>query len=356
MNSRPTTPSIPATGDLADLLACPPHLLDVTLDQLRTLLVVRETGAALPAARALNREQSSVAKQLDTLNRIFRAVAGESLVVKQGRGQDMLFTPTGQAVAQLADASLTDWLSGVQDWRRRLGRTIAVGTTEFTLEFLGRVWQRIEPQFAALEVDLKVRHVRTKDFWTALDSTAVDLILGGLATTAGGLDVPDRYEFVEWHREGLALLTNMTTRELPVPTVDRDRFAHLPLLVPSGGVITDFVARWFGPEWHERLNVVATIDDVYYGLALLRSDLVRGCMIASRSIAQGATDGRLPGKRDFRVIELADDFQPRLELVSGAFARAADRKKYTSAHPINLLWDALTQEASALDRTDWGRM
>ena len=355
MNVPKKSPSIPATGHLADLLACPPHLLDLTLDQLRTLLVVRETGAALPAARALGREQSSVAKQLDTLNRIFRQVAGETLVVKQGRGQDTLFTPTGQAVAELATASLAGWLAGVQDWRRRLGRTLAVGTTEFTLEFLGRVWPRIELQFASLEVDLKIRHVRTKDFWTALDSTAVDLILGGLATTAGTLDVPDRYEFIEWHREGLALLTNLTVRELPIPTVDRDRFARIPLLVPSGGVITDFLARWFGPEWHERLDVVATIDDVYYGLALLRSGLVHGCMIASRSVAQGATDGRLPGKRDFRVIELADDFQPRLELVSGAFARAADRKKYAAAHPINLLWEALRQEASAPDRTDWGR-
>jgi DNA-binding transcriptional LysR family regulator len=350
------TPSTPATGHLAELLACPPHLLDLTLDQLRTLLVVRESGAALPAARVLGREQSSVAKQLDTLNRIFRLVAGEALVIKQGRGQDMLFTPTGDAVAELADASLAGWLDGVQDWRRRLGRTLAVGTTEFTLDFLGRIWPRVELQFAALEVELKVRHVRTKDFWAALDSTSVDLILGGLATSVGTLDVPDRYEFAEWHREGLVLLTNLTVRELPLAVVDRDRFARIPLLVPSAGVITDFLARWFGPEWHERLDIVATIDDVYYGLALLRSGLARGCMIASRSIAEGATDGRLPGRRDFRLIELADDFKPRLELVSGAFARAGDRQKYKAAHPINLLWDALRQEASVPGRTDWGWM
>ena len=51
---------VPATGALADLLACPPPLLDVTLDQLRTLLTVRETGSPLAAARILGREHSSL--------------------------------------------------------------------------------------------------------------------------------------------------------------------------------------------------------------------------------------------------------------------------------------------------------
>ena len=93
---------VPATGALADLLACPPPLLDVTLDQLRTLLAVREAGSPLAAARILGREHSSVRKQLDTLNRTFQQLCGEALVVKQGRGQDYLFTPTGDAMAQIA--------------------------------------------------------------------------------------------------------------------------------------------------------------------------------------------------------------------------------------------------------------
>ena len=42
---------VPATVALADLLACPPPLFDVTLDQLRTLLAVSEAGSPLAAAR-----------------------------------------------------------------------------------------------------------------------------------------------------------------------------------------------------------------------------------------------------------------------------------------------------------------
>ena len=69
------------------------ELLDTTFDQLRTLLVVAETGSALQAARILGREQSSVQKQLDTLNRNFQQMCGELLVLRQGRGQPFLFRP-----------------------------------------------------------------------------------------------------------------------------------------------------------------------------------------------------------------------------------------------------------------------
>jgi hypothetical protein len=145
----------------------------------------------------------------------------------------------------------------------------------------------------------------------------------------------------------LALLTNLTSRELALPAVDHDRLVDIPLLIPSSGVITDFLARWYGPDYRDLLHVVAVVDDVYYGLALLRSGLTRGCMIASRTIAESAMDGRLPGRSDFRVIEFGDGFVPHLELVSGVFGRAGDRKNYKSDHPINLLWQAFAREAAA---------
>src|SRR5262249_10801715 len=117
-------------------------LLDTTFDQLRTLLLVADTGSAQQAARLLGREQSSVQKQLDTLNRNFQRMCGELLVKKQGRGQPFLFTPSGQSFVDLVRATLGSWQAAINDARRRLGQTIAVGTTEFTLGLLGRVWQR----------------------------------------------------------------------------------------------------------------------------------------------------------------------------------------------------------------------
>jgi DNA-binding transcriptional LysR family regulator len=321
-----------------------PGLLETTFDQLRTLLLVAETGSALRAARMLGREQSSVQKQMDTLNRNFQQMCGELLVIKQGRGQPFLFTPSGQQFVDLARATLGTWQASVNDARRRLGHTIAVGTTEFTLAFLGRVWQRVQDEFASREIELKVLHVRTKDAFTRLDANEVDLMCGGLASTAGRAEVPDQYDFLEWHREGLVLLTNLSRRELPLKAVGVDRLSSVPLVIPYGGVIVDFLKRWYGTDFRNRLTVVATIDDIYYGLALLRSGMAYGCMIVSEAIGRAAVEGRLPGSPDSRLIAFAEDFDPMLELVTGVFARKGERQQYESAHPLNVLWHAFDEE------------
>ncbi|MQS38426.1 LysR family transcriptional regulator [Streptomyces katsurahamanus] len=334
-------------GFRADLISCSPDLLDLTWDQLRTLIVVREAGTALAAAKVLGREQSSVQKQLDILNRNFQALTGELLVVKQGRGRDFLFTPAGLEVVERARATFADWLQGIADSRRRLGSTLTVGTTEFTLGFLGRVWERVAPQLLEREVELKVVHVRTRDFWKRLDSNQVDLLCGGLAADAAAERVAPEYDFLEWHREGLALLTNLPVRELAARTVGVDRLRSLPLVIPSRGVITDFVERWYGPDFRSQLQIAAEIDDIYYGLALLRSRMTYGCMLCARSIGEAAADGRLPTSEDFRLIDFADDFDPMLQLVSGVFARKGERETYDASHPLNILWDAFRDEAAS---------
>ncbi|MEU6487304.1 LysR family transcriptional regulator [Streptomyces sp. NPDC046887] len=349
MTSLPSGPlKVPGPeGFRADLLACSPGFLDLTWDQLRTLIVVRETGTALAAAKVLGREQSSVQKQLDILNRNFQALTGELLVVKQGRGRDLLFTPTGLEVVERARATFAHWLQGIADSRRRLGSTLTVGTTEFTLGFLGRVWERVAPQLLEREVELKVVHVRTRDFWKHLDSNQVDLLCGGLAADVASERVAPEYDFLEWHREGLALLTNLPVRELAAKTVGVDRLRRLPLVIPSRGVITDFVERWYGPDFRSQLQITAEIDDIYYGLALLRSRMTYGCMLCARSIGEAAVDGRLPTGEGFRLIDLADDFAPVLQLVSGVFARRGERETYDASHPLNILWDAFRDEAAS---------
>jgi DNA-binding transcriptional LysR family regulator len=319
-------------------------LLDITFDQLRTLLLVADTGSALRAARMLDREQSSVQKQLDTLNRNFQQMCGEVLVIKQGRNRPFLFTPSGLQFVDLARATLGQWHAAINDARHRLGQTITVGTTEFTLAFLGRVWPRVEEDFASREIEVKIRHVRTKEAFSQLEANQVDLMCGGLASTAGRAEVPEQYDFLEWHREGLVLLTNLPRRELPVKAVGVDRLLQVPLVIPTGGVIVDFLRRWYGLEFHERLTIVATIDDIYYGLALLRSRMAYGCMIVSEAIGSAAVQGQLPGGPDFRTVAFADDFDPMLELVTGVFARKGERQQYEPAHPLNVLWNAFDEE------------
>jgi hypothetical protein len=141
------------------------------------------------------------------------------------------------------------------------------------------------------------------------------------------------------------LLTNLPKRELPVPAVSVDRLPGVPLIVPStGGVIVDFLRRWYGSDFRSRLTIVATIDDIYYGLGLMRSKMAYGCMLTSVGIALAAVDGRLPGGPDLRFVNLGPDFDPMMELVTGTFARRGERSAFDASHPLNLLWQAFADE------------
>jgi DNA-binding transcriptional LysR family regulator len=338
--SGPVTVS-PA-GAFAELLASPTQLLDVTMDQLRTLLAVREAGSPLRAARLLDREHSSVRKQLDTLNRVFHQVCGEALVVKQGRGRDYLFTPTGEAVAGIAAKSFADWLAGITDRRRKLGATVTVATTEFTVDFLAQVWPEV---FTRREIQLDIAHVRTRDFWTQLDAKDVDLVCGSVAAAPGDDPGLANYDVIEWHREDLALVTNLSGRELPMTAVGQHRLPEVPLLAPSAGLVAEFLRRWYGPDFQTRLTIVASVDSIYYGLALLRSRLVHGALICARAAADAAIDGRLPGGPGLRLVPLAGDYDPPLQLLAGIFARKGERQHYDDTHPLNLLWNAFAAHA-----------
>ncbi|MEU4806351.1 LysR family transcriptional regulator [Actinosynnema sp. NPDC023587] len=320
------------------MLDVPPHLLDLSLDQLRTLAVVRIAGSAQRAAKALGREQSSVQKQLDNLNGTAVRLVGEALVLKQGRGKDYAFTPSGHEVVELAIEHLRGWSERVHHTRRRVGSTISVGTTEFTVQFLGTVWPGLRTEFESRGVQLRIEHVRTRDLWARLDAKHVDLVVGSLAVEHDQPVTLD-YDFIEWHRERVALLTNLNTRELPDTPVSSETLRDLPLLVPSAGLLAQFLGRWYGPDYRGTLNVVADIDSLNYGLTLLDNELLHGCMLTTERVAHAAVTGTLPGT-NLRNIPLAHDYTPDLQIVTGIFARPGERDRYAHDHPLNLLWTA----------------
>jgi DNA-binding transcriptional LysR family regulator len=344
--------AVPETGDdseaaevLAALLGCPPEMLDVSLDQLRTLAVVHVTGTAQRAGRALGREQSSVQKQLDNLNKAATRLVGEALVVKQGRGKDFLFTPSGEEVVALARQTLLSWTDSLHHSRRRVGSTVTFGTTEFTVQFLGAVWPALRDDFERRGVQLNIEHVRTRDLWRKLDGKKVDLVCGSFAAEPGRPPTLD-YDFLEWHRERVALLTNLTARELPGTPVAAARLPDLSLLAPAAGLLAQFLVRWYGPDYRGVLHVIADIDSLNYGLNLLTSGLLHGCLLTTERVADAAIQGRLPGE-GLRKIDLADDYQPRLEIVTGILARKGERGRYAHDHPLNLLWNAFAEATPA---------
>ncbi|GAA2663537.1 MULTISPECIES: LysR family transcriptional regulator [Actinosynnema] len=339
---------LPAGNRLSRLLNTPPALLDTTFDQLRTLIAVYETKSALRAARALGREQSSVQKQIDTLNRNFRQLCGEPLVVKQGRGKDVLITPTGEALVELARTTLTEWLDSIHECRRKLGTTLTVGTTRFMLDSLAKAWDHVAEEFRVRDVELKVVHIRTKDIWTKLESKEVDIVCGSVVTPAGRTvaEAFGDFDVIDWRRGGLALLTNLPEDRLGA-SAGTGELPRLPLVVPSDGLIAEFLRGWFGPDYRSELDIAAEIDEIQYGMSLLRSGLVKGCMIVTSGLGVVAANNELREGSGLRVVELRNDRKPELERLVGVFARKDERAKFPADHPLNLLWAAFERERPA---------
>ncbi|AXK37801.1 LysR family transcriptional regulator [Streptomyces armeniacus] len=318
------------------------------MDQLRTLLAVYDTGTALSAARLLGREQSSVQKQLDTLNRNLGSLYGEPLVLKRGRGRNVRFTGTGEALVELARSTLNDWLDGMHANHHRLARTLSIGSTRYTLGYLLNAVELVNDGFEQDGVELKMSHVRTGDLLDRLRSGELDLACGSVLTTED--DEDDRladFEVLEWRRSGLSLVTNLDGPQLPGSRLGVTELPKVPLVVSSRGLISGFLKGWFGDEYRRTLNVAAEIDAVHYGFDLLRSGAVRGCMLVTEGIGEAVAEGWLPEASGLRTAELVDDSARRSRVLVGVFARRGERVRHGPDHPLSQLWDALARVDSS---------
>ena len=294
----------------------------------------------------LGREHSSVRKQLDSLNRTFQQICGEAAGRQAGpRRRTTCSRPPARPWPQIAAGMFASWLAGITERRRRLGATVTVATTEFTVDFLAQVWPSVAEQFTRREIELNIVHVRTRDFRAQLDAKDVDLVCGSIPASPRTRPRPRRLRRHRMapRRPGPAHQPP-GPRELPVEAVSQDRLPAIPLLAPAAGLIADFLRRWYGPGFRSQLHIVAEVDSIYYGLAVLRTGLVHGAMICAQAAAQAAIEGRLPGGPGLRAVPLATDFNPPLQLLAGIFARKGERELYDADHPLNLLWDAFNAQ------------
>jgi hypothetical protein len=71
-----------------------------------------------------------------------------------------------------------------------------------------------------------------------------------------------------------------------------------------------------------RVGRVLASPDAVSGV---NAGLLNGCLLTTRNVADAVIEGRLPGGDGLRLVELADDYRPRLELVTGIVCRRHER-------------------------------
>jgi DNA-binding transcriptional LysR family regulator len=330
-----------------NLSALHKELRQLTFDQLRTLVLLARTGSALRTAALLDRDQSSVQKQLATLNKHFKEICGEPLArTPTGRGKALAFTRTGELVADLANSLFVTWLSALDEHRRRVGKSVSIGATAFILDFVPKAWDKLVKTLADAGIAMSVTQIHTKDVLTALrQDKELDLVLGGviMERTLQNLDHPD-YESLGWHREPFVLLTNYTKSLLPDEPVAPDTLRTLILILPDAGIIHDFLKRWFGDHYRAKLKVFPVTGDVPFSLSLLRSGSVKGCILVPEYLVKS----RSHYTKGLRVLKLSAPDLPDLHVVASILMRRGDREDKSEDHPLNLIWNVFVEEARKL--------
>ena len=319
--------------------------LKLTFDQLRTLVVVRQAETVAEAGRRLGRQQSSVQKQLDTLNEYFRSTCGEALVLQApGRGEPIVFTPTGEAVSAWARETLHDWHEGVTDRRRANDETVTIATTAFAIDVLGEFWPRIEEYARANDIEVFPRSVGTRDFLSALDDRTVDLVLGGRAKPRGEPLVDEEaYRYITLERHEVMLLTTQPELMRKGVQLTRKKLEDrsIRFILPRGGagLIPDLLTQWLGDSYEDKITVVAEIPDIHYGLALLHYDIVDGgTMVVLGTIKDRIDSGALRRPKGSQFVPVADELARVVESVGGLFARREVLESRPDDHPINHIW------------------
>lgn len=321
----------------AELRALPKEFLDISFDLLKDLILVHRLGSPNAAASSTGRQQTSVQRHLHPLNTAFKQLCGEQLSKKMGRGEDHVFTPTGEAVVAWSERLFHSWYWGIEAERARVGEKLRVATTAFTLPILGQLWglflERIETA-----VNPEFVQIRTAEFDRMLRKREVDLVLAGLPSFSGKYDVPTGFRFQPWNRETVQVLTNLPLDELPGTSVPGRELCFRKLVLPGVGFMRT-VAERLAKSYDFELRPAATISDVYYGVNALRFGLVKGCMLVTDTVgkwALNAVAGDVQPPTPYRLRVLSLETKDKAEVVAGLFGREEDAR--VADHPLHIFW------------------
>jgi len=318
-------------------------LLSLTLDQLSTFSVICEKKSIRHAALAIGRDQSSVEKQLQTMDRNFEKVINERLVLKpKQRGAKLHLTRAGMNVCSLAQNILltaADAATGLQKLQQNY--SIRIGLTTFVIPILTQVEEEISKRFARTGVRLtrELRHLRVHELQPCLlQDRSLDFCLGGMMCRPDEpYPVSPDLDFLEWRKEEMVLLSNW---KLPSDEISiSDLFtSKTPLLLSSNGAIRDFILH-LGKD-PGGLNVVETCTDLHFALDLLRLSTRDYCTICPEHVvkyAKALSDGRRIYEYHFKDHQFCT--------VLGLFRRKDEEAHLSDSHPVRIFWEVFSQIA-----------
>jgi DNA-binding transcriptional LysR family regulator len=318
-------------------------LLSLTLDQLSTFSVICEKKSIRHAALAIGRDQSSVEKQLQTMDRNFEKVVNEKLVLKpKQRGAKLHLTRAGMNVCSLAQNVLltaADAATGLQKLQQNY--SIRIGLTTFVIPILTQVEEEISKKFARSGAKLtrELRSLRPHELQLSLlQDRSLDFCLGGIMFRPNErYPVDEGLDFVEWRKEEMVLLSNW---KLPSNDISiSDLFtSRTPLLLSSNGAIRDFIVH-LGKDPNE-LNVVETCTDLHFALDLLRHSSRDYCTIAPEHVVKYAK--ALPEGRRIHEYHFKDR---QFCAVLGLFRRKGEEEHLSDTHPVKMFWEVFADMA-----------
>lgn len=312
--------------------------VSVTVDQLRTFVAVHELGSTRAAAlHVLKRDQSSVEKQLKTLDEHFWNFNKERLIIKpSSRGAELRFTRGGERVYELAQRLLGEF-SNTRTQLEKVYR-LRIAITKFTIPLLAEIadpiWKRLNQ--AGKQPARELIHISSEQLQKCLEDPTIDFSLGGIIA---GLPIERNIEFVRWNTEKFVLLSNFPLSGGKID-VNQLRSSSLPLVLRTDGPMKEFVNRALGGT--EGLNVVEWCNDIQFGLDLLRLKVHEACMVCSEFIAAEAMK-RIDSEGVLYAYEFSgcDVLHQR-----GLFRRAGTDELYEPTHPVRIFWDTFKDLAA----------
>jgi DNA-binding transcriptional LysR family regulator len=309
----------------------------ITVDQLRTYVTVHETGSSRSAIKVLGRDQSSIDKQLKTLDEHFWDLSKQRLFVKPPeRGAELRFTRAGETVFHLAEKLLRE-LSTTRTQLEKVNR-LRIAMLGFLAPLFAKLDRPIAERFrqCGRNPERELIHVSATNIQTCLHDPTIDFALGGVISSQR---IDEHLEFVRWKTEEFVLLSNFPIDAPPVP-IHQLRSLNLPLILNDFGVIKEFVKATLGGDYG--LNIVERCTDLQFSLDLLRLRMHQACTILMAHIAEEAI--RQQGTNKVLSIYPLSGFDLRYHV--GLFRRAGEEHLYEATHPIRLFWDTFKSMAA----------